>query len=51
GGLKAVVWTVVFQSALMYVAMVAVIMKISMMLGFTEVFHIGSKGGRFILFE
>ncbi|XP_055946612.1 putative sodium-dependent multivitamin transporter [Argiope bruennichi] len=51
GGLKAVVWTVVFQSALMYLAMVALIVKISMMLGFNEVFDIARRGGRFIFFE
>ncbi|CAL1266307.1 unnamed protein product [Larinioides sclopetarius] len=51
GGLKAVMWTVVFQSTLMYLTMVAVIVKISLMLGFTEVFDIANKGGRFIFFE
>ncbi|GBN61328.1 hypothetical protein AVEN_201202-1, partial [Araneus ventricosus] len=51
GGLKAVMWTVVFQSTLMYLTMVALIVKISLMLGFTEVFDVASKGGRFIFFE
>ncbi|KAF8763795.1 Sodium-coupled monocarboxylate transporter 1 like protein [Argiope bruennichi] len=51
GGLKAVMWTVVFQSSLMYLAMVAVVVKISMMLGFTEIFNITNEGGRFMFFN
>ncbi|XP_055936806.1 putative sodium-dependent multivitamin transporter [Argiope bruennichi] len=51
GGLKAVLWTVVFQSALMYLCMIAVIVKICLMLGFTEIVEIADKGGRFIFDE
>ncbi|CAL1266311.1 unnamed protein product [Larinioides sclopetarius] len=48
GGLKAVLWTAVFQFTLVYLCMIAVIVKISMMLGFTEIVEIADKGGRFI---
>ncbi|GBN74299.1 Sodium-coupled monocarboxylate transporter 1 [Araneus ventricosus] len=47
GGLKALLGTVVFQSTLMYLCMIAVIVKISMMIGLTEIVEIADKGGRF----
>ncbi|XP_055943501.1 putative sodium-dependent multivitamin transporter [Argiope bruennichi] len=51
GGLKAILWTTVFQALLMYTAMIAVIVKISMMKGFNETFNISKRGGRLIFFE
>ncbi|GBM77537.1 Putative sodium-dependent multivitamin transporter [Araneus ventricosus] len=51
GGLKAVLWTIVFQALLMYTAMIAVIVKISMMKGFRETFDISREGGRLIFFD
>ncbi|XP_055946611.1 putative sodium-dependent multivitamin transporter [Argiope bruennichi] len=51
GGLKAVLWTIVFQALLMYTAMIAVIVKISMMKGFKETFSISNEGGRLIFFD
>ncbi|CAL1266296.1 unnamed protein product [Larinioides sclopetarius] len=51
GGLKAVLWTIVFQALLMYTAMIAVIVKISMMEGFKETFDISKEGGRLIFFD
>ncbi|GIY62583.1 putative sodium-dependent multivitamin transporter [Caerostris darwini] len=51
GGLKAVLWTDVFQALLMYVTIITVVVKITMMIGFKEIYDIANEGGRIILFN
>lgn len=52
GGLKAVLWTDVFQSMLMFCALLSVIIKGSMEVGgFGEMLSIAEKGGRLNFFK
>ncbi|XP_035205853.1 putative sodium-dependent multivitamin transporter [Stegodyphus dumicola] len=52
GGLKAVLWTDVFQAILMYVTIIAVVAKGCIDTGgASEVHNIANKGGRIILFN
>ncbi|CAL1269225.1 unnamed protein product [Larinioides sclopetarius] len=51
GGLKAVLWTDVFQALLMYITIIAVVVKVCMIMGFKEVHDIANEGGRIIFFN
>lgn len=52
GGLKAVLWTDVFQSLLMFFALLSVIIKGSTEVGgFEEMLSIAEKGGRLNFFK
>ncbi|GFT24613.1 sodium-coupled monocarboxylate transporter 1 [Nephila pilipes] len=51
GGLKAVLWTDVFQATLMFVAVASVVLKGVSDMGFTEILDISDKGGRLIFFN
>lgn len=52
GGLKAVLWTDVFQALLMYVTISAVVIKGSIDFGgFGKIFETASEGGRLIFFD
>ncbi|GFT24615.1 sodium-coupled monocarboxylate transporter 1 [Nephila pilipes] len=51
GGLKAVLWTDVFQAILMYVAAISIVVKGALILGFGEVINISERGGRLVFFN
>ncbi|PRD19848.1 UNVERIFIED_CONTAM: slc5a8 [Trichonephila clavipes] len=51
GGLKAVLWTDVFQALLMYIAAISIVVKGTLLLGFWEVVDISEKGGRLEFFK
>ncbi|GFY61785.1 putative sodium-dependent multivitamin transporter [Trichonephila inaurata madagascariensis] len=51
GGLKAVLWTDVFQALLMYITIIVVVVQITVILGFNEVYDRAYAGGRLILFN
>ncbi|GFQ64624.1 sodium-coupled monocarboxylate transporter 1 [Trichonephila clavata] len=46
GGLKAVLWTDVFQATLMFVAVASVVVKGAADIGFSDIFDISAKGER-----
>ncbi|GBN55395.1 Putative sodium-dependent multivitamin transporter [Araneus ventricosus] len=46
GGMKAVLWTDLFQALLMFLGIFAVLIKGFLDMGFSEVFRIGYEGGR-----
>ncbi|GBN01612.1 Sodium-coupled monocarboxylate transporter 1 [Araneus ventricosus] len=49
GGMKAVLWTDLFQAMLMFIGIFAVLIKGFLDIGFSEVFRIGYEGGRIAL--
>ncbi|GFQ73971.1 sodium-coupled monocarboxylate transporter 1 [Trichonephila clavata] len=51
GGLKAVLWTDVFQALLMYITIIVVVVQISITVGFNEVYDRAYAGERLILFK
>ncbi|GFY61784.1 putative sodium-dependent multivitamin transporter [Trichonephila inaurata madagascariensis] len=51
GGLKAVLWTDVFQALLMYIAAISIVVKGTLILGFWEVVDVSEKGGRLEFFN
>ncbi|GFV11537.1 sodium-coupled monocarboxylate transporter 2 [Trichonephila clavipes] len=51
GGLKAVLWTDVFQALLMYITIIVVVVQITVIVGFNEVYDRAYAGERLILFN
>ncbi|GFV11571.1 sodium-coupled monocarboxylate transporter 1 [Trichonephila clavipes] len=51
GGLKAVLWTDVFQATLMFVAVASVVVKGTLDVGFIDLFDISAKGERMTFFN
>ncbi|GBN56642.1 Sodium-coupled monocarboxylate transporter 1 [Araneus ventricosus] len=51
GGLKAVIWTDVFQTILMWIPLIAIIVKGTLDIGFREILNMNTEGGRMILFN
>ncbi|XP_055935131.1 sodium-coupled monocarboxylate transporter 1-like isoform X2 [Argiope bruennichi] len=51
GGLKAVVWTDVFQTILMFIPLVAIIASGILAIGFRKLLEINTAGGRMIFFN
>ncbi|KAF8763794.1 putative sodium-dependent multivitamin like protein [Argiope bruennichi] len=49
GGMKAVLWTDLFQALLMFIGIFAVLVKGFSDIGFSEVFRIGYEGGRIVV--
>jgi len=52
GGIKAVVWTVVFQFFMIFMGMSAILVQANIKSGgFSEIFTVAYNGGRLQLFE
>ncbi|GBO09626.1 Sodium-coupled monocarboxylate transporter 1 [Araneus ventricosus] len=51
GGLKAVLWTDVFQAILMCIPLIAIAVQGTLDLGLTELFSINKRGGRMVLLD
>ncbi|GBN92023.1 Sodium-coupled monocarboxylate transporter 2, partial [Araneus ventricosus] len=49
GGLKAVIWTDVFQTILMWIPLIAITVKGTLDIGFREILNMNTEGGRMIL--